>query len=147
LKPNAPGERVSTFANELSVVSRLDLIQALCGIRNYWNWKIPMSQPLLVLVQFNVKDFPKYFEQYGSLMRAEVEKYGGQFLAASRDVVVQEGQSSGNFTAIIRFPSKEAATAMYESAGYAPLKAKRIGELTDGGNVIFIPGLEAAPTS
>ncbi|GBG12912.1 uncharacterized protein NMK_0449 [Novimethylophilus kurashikiensis] len=101
-----------------------------------------MAQPMFVLVQFNVKDFPKYFEQYGSLMSAVVGKFGGQFLAASGDVVVQEGQSSGNLTAIIRFPSKEAATAMYESEEYAPLKAKRINELTDGGNLIFIPGLE-----
>lgn len=100
-----------------------------------------MSTPMFVLVQFNVKDFPKYFEQYGSLMSTEVEKFGGEFIAATRDVEVKEGQSSGNLTAIIRFPSKEAATAMYESAGYAPLKAKRIEELTDGGNLIFIPGL------
>ncbi len=103
-----------------------------------------MTQPMFVLVQFNVKDFPKYFEQYGSLMSAEVGKFGGQFIAASRDAVAKEGQSSGNFTAIIRFPSKEAATAMYESPGYAPLKAKRMDELTHDGNVIFIPGLETA---
>ena len=103
-----------------------------------------MAQPMFVLVQFNVKDFPQYFEHYGSMMSAEVEKFGGQFLAASREVVVKEGQSSGNFTAIIRFPSKEAAAAMYESPGYAPLKAKRIEELTDGGNLIFIPGIDTA---
>jgi uncharacterized protein (DUF1330 family) len=103
-----------------------------------------MSQPMFVLIQFNVKDFPKYFEQYGSLMSAEVEKFGGQFIAASHEVIAKEGQSNGNLTAIIRFPSKEAATAMYESPSYAPLKAKRIDELTDGGNVIFIPGLELA---
>jgi len=102
-----------------------------------------MSRPMFVLVQFNVKDFPKYFEHYASQMSAIAGKFGGQFLAASRDAVVKEGQSSGNFTAIIRFPSKEAAAEMYESSEYAPLKAKRIDELTDAGNVIFIPGLEA----
>ncbi|MCI4237469.1 DUF1330 domain-containing protein [Dickeya dianthicola] len=106
-----------------------------------------MTQPMFVLVQFDVKDFPKYFEQYGSLMSAEVEKFGGQFLAATSDVIAKEGQSCGNLTAIIRFPSKEAATAMYESDGYAPLKAKRIEELTNGGNLIFIPGLETIQTS
>ncbi|MBC3930429.1 DUF1330 domain-containing protein [Undibacterium curvum] len=105
-----------------------------------------MSQPMLVLVQFNVKDFPKYVEHYASLMSAVAGKFGGQFIAASRDVIVKEGKTSGNFTAIIRFPSKEAATEMYESPEYAPLKAKRIGELTDGGNLIFIPGLELPQT-
>ena len=100
-----------------------------------------MSQPMFVLVQFSVKDFPKYFEEYGSLMRDVVEKFGGQFIAATDDVDVKEGQSSGNLTAIIRFPSRESANEMYESAEYAPLKAKRLSELTDGGNLIFIPGL------
>lgn len=103
-----------------------------------------MTQPMFVLVQFSVKDFPKYFEHYGSLMSAVVAKFGGQFLAATRNVVVKEGESSGNFTAVIRFPSKEAAIEMYESPEYAPLKTKRIDELTDGGNLIFIPGLETA---
>jgi uncharacterized protein (DUF1330 family) len=104
--------------------------------------EILVSQPVFVLAQFNVKDFPKYFEHYASLMSAVVRKFGGKFLAASRDVVVKEGQSSGNFTAIIRFPSKEAAAEMYESPEYSLLKAKRIDELTDGGNLIFIPGLD-----
>ncbi|MDE2430691.1 MAG: DUF1330 domain-containing protein [Burkholderiales bacterium] len=103
-----------------------------------------MAQPMFVLVQFNVKDFPQYFEHYGSLMSKVVARFGGQFLAASRDVVAKEGESSGNFTAIIRFPSKEAAIEMYESPEYAPLKAKRIHELTEGGNLVFIPGLETA---
>jgi len=103
-----------------------------------------MTQPIFVIVQFNVKDFPKYFEHYGSLMSAVAAKFGGQFLAASRDAVAKEGKSTGNFTAIIRFPSKEAADAMYESPVYATLKQKRLNELTDGGNVIFIPGLEKA---
>lgn len=100
-----------------------------------------MTQPMFVLVQFDIKDFPTYFEQYGSLMKAEVEKFGGAFLAATGDAVAQEGQSSGNFTALIRFPSQEAADEMYASASYAPLKAKRINELTNSGNVIFLPGL------
>ena len=100
---------------------------------------------MFVLVQFNVKDFPAYFEGYGSRMSAVAGRFGGQFLAASREVVVKEGQSSGNFTAILRFPSKEAAAQMYESPDYAPLKAKRIEELTEGGNLIFIPGLATTP--
>lgn len=101
-----------------------------------------MTQPMFVIAQFNVKDFPKYFEHYGSLMSEVAAKFGGKFLAASSDVVTKEGESTGNFTAILRFPSKEAALAMYESPEYAPLKAKRLEELTDGGNLLFIPGLD-----
>lgn len=97
---------------------------------------------MFVLVQFSVKDFSKYFEHYGSFMSTVVSRFGGEFLAASRDVTVKEGESNGNFTAIIRFPSKEAAVEMYESQEYAPLKKKRIDELTDGSSLVFIPGLE-----
>ncbi len=103
-----------------------------------------MSQPMFVIVQFDVKDFQKYFEHYGSHMSSVAAKFGGEFLAASPDVVAREGVSSGNFTAILRFPSGEAAIAMYESQEYAPLKAKRLEELTNGGNVILVPGIERA---
>lgn len=103
-----------------------------------------MTQPMFVIVQFDVKDFPQYFEHYGSQMRSVAAKFGGEFLTASREVVAKEGVSSGNFTAILRFPSEEAAIAMYESPEYAPLKMKRIEELTNGGNVIFVPGIETA---
>ncbi|MFN3544681.1 MAG: DUF1330 domain-containing protein, partial [Thiobacillus sp.] len=50
-------------------------------------------------------------------------------------------EDSGNFTAILRFPSEKTAIAMYNSQEYAPLKAKRL-ELTNGGNVIFVPGIQ-----
>ncbi|WP_277871174.1 DUF1330 domain-containing protein [Dokdonella fugitiva] len=96
---------------------------------------------MFVIVQFQVKDFQKYFEHYGSQMSSVAAKFGGEFLAASREAIAKEGASSGNFTAILRFPSEEAAIAMYNSQEYAPLKAKRL-ELTNGGNVIFVPGIE-----
>jgi uncharacterized protein (DUF1330 family) len=100
-----------------------------------------MSQAMFVIVQFQVKDFQKYFEHYGSKMRSVAAKFGGEFLAASREAIAKEGVPSGNFTAILRFPSEEAAIAMYDSQEYAPLKAKRL-ELTKDGNVIFVPGIE-----
>lgn len=100
-----------------------------------------MSRAMFVIVQFQVKDFQEYFEHYGSKMRSVAAKFGGEFLAASREAIDKEGVSSGNFTAIIHFPSEEAAIAMYESPEYAPLKAKRL-ELASGGNVIFVPGIE-----
>ena len=71
-----------------------------------------MAQPMFVLVQFNVKDFPKYFEHYGSLMSAEVAKFGGQFLAASRDVVVKEGDPVAMF-------SKRGSNAAADAVGGA----------------------------
>ncbi len=103
-----------------------------------------MAQPCFVIVQFDVKDFAQYFADYGSKLGALAAKHGGEFLAATPNFVVKEGVAAGNFTAILRFPSAEQAQALYESEDYAPLKAKRIDELTHGGQVFFVPGLDKA---
>lgn len=103
-----------------------------------------MSQALLVFVQFAVKDFARYRADYASKMAAVAAQFGGEFLAATPQAEAIEGSLVGNFTAILRFPSREAAQAMYDSEAYAPLKRLRQDELTTQGQVVFIPALDAA---
>lgn len=102
-----------------------------------------MTQALLVFVQFAVNDFGRYRADYANRMAGIAAQFGGQFLAATAQAEAMEGALAGNFTAILRFPSREAALAMYESAEYAPLKRLRQDELTTSGQVLFIPGLDA----
>lgn len=102
-----------------------------------------MAQALLVFVQFEVKEFSRYRAEYASKLAVVVAQFGGQFLAATPQAEAIEGALGGNFTAILRFPSREAAQAMYESAEYAPLKRLRQEELTTQGQVLFIPALDA----
>jgi uncharacterized protein (DUF1330 family) len=103
-----------------------------------------MTQALLVFVQFEVNDFARYRADYASKMAAVAAQFGGQFLAATPQAEAMEGALGGNFTAILRFPSREAAQAMYDSEAYAPLKRLRQDELTTGGQVLFIPALDSA---
>jgi uncharacterized protein (DUF1330 family) len=99
-----------------------------------------MSQPAYLIVQLNVKDFPQYREQYGKPVVAQLTKLGAEFLVTSPHAETLEGEWSGNWTVLIRFPSWETALEWYKSADYAPLKRARIQELTDGGNLVLLPG-------
>lgn len=103
-----------------------------------------MTLPIFVFVQFEVKDFARYRADYASKMAAVAAQFGGQFLAATPQAEAIEGPLGGNFTAVLRFPSREAAQAMYDSEAYAPLKRLRQDELTTGGQVLFIPALDSA---
>lgn len=101
-----------------------------------------MPQPAFMVGQIKVKDFKAYFERYASQVRAQAEQFGGEFLVATTRAEVNEGAWDCNWTVVIRFPSKDAALAFYHSPGYAPLKAMRVNELTDSGNLVLLPGLD-----
>jgi uncharacterized protein (DUF1330 family) len=102
-----------------------------------------MSQPAYLIIQLNVKDFQQYLDQYGRPVFSQLSKLGGEFLVTSAEAETLEGEWFGNWTALIRFPSRETAMEWYESVDYAPLKSARIKELTTGGNMILLPGRES----
>lgn len=104
-----------------------------------------MSQPAYLLIQLKVKDFQQYLDKYGKPVFSQLAKLGAEFLVTSAEAETFEGESFGNWTVLIRFPSRETAIEWYGSAEYAPLKNARIKELTTGGNMILLPGRESSP--
>ena len=66
---------------------------------------------------------PNEFQKYPPLVLALLPKYGGVVLASDTAGVLVEG-TARTMNAIIRFPSKEAALALYNDAAYQD--AKRI---------------------
>lgn len=104
-----------------------------------------MSQPAYFIVQINVKDFPQYRDQYGRPALAHLTRIGAEFLASSPHAETLEGDRSANWTVLIQFPSWETAVEWYESTDYAPLKRARIKDLTNGGNLVLLPGREPDP--
>lgn len=63
-------------------------------------------------------------------------------LAGSPIPKVKEGEWDGNWAAVIRFPSMEAAESWYNDPEYIPLRDLRINELqTEAGRVVFIEGM------
>jgi uncharacterized protein (DUF1330 family) len=103
-----------------------------------------MSHPAYLLGQINATDFPQYRDGYARPLLAQLTKIGAELLVSSADAETLEGEWSGNWTVLIRFPSWEVAVEWYESADYAPLKRARIQDLTDAGNLVLLPGREAA---
>lgn len=99
-----------------------------------------MSQPAYLIAQINVRDVPQYIEQYGRPLAAQLAAIGAELLVTSPDAETLEGEWSGNWTVLIRFPSWEMAVEWYESADYAPLKRARIQDLAEGGNLVLVPG-------
>ena len=99
-----------------------------------------MSQPAYLLGQINVVDLPKYREEYARPVLAQLTSIGAELLVSSPDAETLEGEWSGNWTVLIRFPSWETAVEWYQSADYAPLMRARIQDLTDAGNLVLMPG-------
>jgi uncharacterized protein (DUF1330 family) len=99
-----------------------------------------MSQPAYLIAQLEVTDVADYVDRYGKPLRAQLEEIGAELLVTSPDAEGLEGEWPGNWTVVIRFPSREIAVDWYESPDYAPLKRLRIEDLTESGNLILVPG-------
>ena len=105
-----------------------------------------MSQSAYLIAQIDVKDLPQYLDQYGRPVMSQLTKMGAEILVASPHVETREGEWSGNWTVVIRFPSWETAIEWYESTDYAPFKMARISALASGGNVVFVRGRDSDTT-
>lgn len=73
--------------------------------------------PAYLIVRATVRDMAQY-RQYMQQTPAILEKYGGEFLVRGGDKVVLEGPDSAERIVLIRFPSLQAAQAMYNSPEY-----------------------------
>ena len=104
-----------------------------------------MAKPAFLIAQIDVKSYPEYLDEYGRLVYPLATKAGGEFLVATRHAETLEGEWSGNWTVVIRFPSTEAARSFYISPEYAPLLAARTDRLSNGGNLVMVEGFELNP--
>ncbi|NRA31082.1 MAG: DUF1330 domain-containing protein [Parvularculaceae bacterium] len=91
-----------------------------------------MSKPVYSFAYIQVKDHADYLERYGQHVLPVIEKFGGEFLAATPVAGVVEGDVKGNWAVLAKFPSAEQATAFYQSEEYAPLLKLRRETLTEG---------------
>ncbi len=77
-----------------------------------------------VIAQINVTD-PEAYKTYVAAVSPIVEKYGGEYLVRGGPAQHFEGESIGERTVVIRFPTLQAATEWYHSEEYAPVRAMR----------------------
>ncbi len=78
-----------------------------------------------VIAQINVTD-PEAYKGYVAAVTPIVEKYGGEYVVRGGPAQHFEGESIGERTVVIRFPSVQAATEWYHSEEYAPVRAMRM---------------------
>lgn len=99
-----------------------------------------MSQPWFLIAQIYTEDLTRYRAEYGRRVVPLIQAHGGEVLVGSPDAEPLEGEWAGNWTVVLRFPSRDAALAWYESVEYAPLKQARIELLAQRSNVVLVPG-------
>ncbi len=87
---------------------------------------------------------PEAYQAYGPVARATLGPSGAEVLVVDHHSEATEG-SPGNVTVVLRFESKEAARAWYESEAYQAAKPLRTAN-TDG-FAVLCEGLVMMPQS
>lgn len=96
------------------------------------------ESPAYFVAQVQITDEKGYFESYGSKVAPLIEMAGAEILAATSDRQQLEGVWVGNWTVIIKFPSKEKALEWYRSPAYQTVRPLRL-QSTNENNIILLP--------
>jgi uncharacterized protein (DUF1330 family) len=92
---------------------------------------------LLALV--DVRDFERFNTEYGAKVAPLLERAGAHVLVAAPSVDVREDTWAANWTVVIEFPSRGAATAFYNSPEYQTLIRVR-QRLVQSTTVVLVDG-------
>ncbi|MCU1492242.1 MAG: hypothetical protein JWO62_6 [Acidimicrobiaceae bacterium] len=76
--------------------------------------------------------------RYGELVTPQIRRFGGEIAVARGNVHALEGDWEPMAVTILRFESREALMAWYDSPEYAPLKQMRLE--SNIGDVIVVDG-------
>ncbi len=100
------------------------------------------AKPAYIMVQMKVESLEELNQRYAQFAIPILLKHGGQMIGGSPTPKVKEGDWNGNWAAVLRFPSMEAAEGWYNSEEYQPYKNLRINELqSEAGRVVIIEGM------
>ena len=99
-----------------------------------------MEKTFYIIGRIEVKDYKIYLEKYGKPFMKVLEKYQGELLAATKNGRTLEGEPFGNWTVLLKFPSKDLAYGFVTSEEYAPLMKLRVNELTTDNRALIFPG-------
>ena len=99
------------------------------------------AKPAYFMVQVKTDSLEALSKRYAHAAIASLMNYGGEMIAGTPAPTVLEGPWEGSWAALLRFPSLDAAQRWYHSPEYQPLKALRIRELTESGQILLVEGL------
>ena len=92
-----------------------------------------------LIVESRITD-PEAFQRYMAAAPAVVREFGGDYLVRGGRTAVLEGDWTPPRLTVLRYPSFEAAQAMYESPGYVAARALRQGT-TACFNMVLVEGV------
>jgi uncharacterized protein (DUF1330 family) len=96
-----------------------------------------------LIVESNISD-PEKFKAYMASAPAVVKEFAGEYLVRGGRMAVLEGDWAPPRLTVLRYPSFEAAKAMYDSPGYRAARALRDGA-TACFNMVLVEGVDAPP--
>ena len=96
-----------------------------------------------LVVESQISD-PETFKQYMAAAPAVAKAFGGEYLVRGGRMAVLEGDWTPPRLTVLRYPSFEAAQAMYDSPGYVAARALRHGA-TACFNMVLVEGIDAPP--
>lgn len=102
-----------------------------------------MSAPAYLIVESQITD-PATFQRYMAAAPAVARAFGAEYLVRGGRMEVLEGDWQPPRLTVLRYPSFEAAKAMYDSPGYVQARALRAGA-TAMFNMVLVEGIEQQP--
>jgi uncharacterized protein (DUF1330 family) len=94
-----------------------------------------------MIVESNITD-PEAFKRYMAAAPAVVKEFAGDYLVRGGRMKVLEGDWQPPRLTVLRYPSFDAAQAMYDSPGYVHARSLRQGT-TACFNMVLVEGVEA----
>jgi uncharacterized protein (DUF1330 family) len=96
-----------------------------------------------LIVESRITD-PEQFKHYMAAAPEVVKAFGGEYLVRGGRLEVLEGDWQPPRMTVLRYPSFDAAKAMYDSPGYVAARALRAGA-TAVFNMVLVEGVDAPP--
>ena len=96
-----------------------------------------------LIVESRITD-PEQFKQYMAAAPEVVKAFGGEYLVRGGRLEVLEGDWQPPRMTVLRYPSFDAAKAMYDSPGYVAARTLRAGA-TAVFNMVLVEGVDAPP--
>jgi len=118
-------------------------ILSICSSSALANTDSEASNEVYLVAQIDIKDYQAYMKKYGKPVTQLLRDAGAEILVASRKAKVLEGEWTGNWTVITKFPNAGSANAWYNSKEYQFFKKMRVEKLTNSGNIMLLPSLNA----
>jgi len=96
-----------------------------------------------LIVESQISD-PEQFKAYMAAAPAAAKAFAGEYLVRGGRMAVLEGDWTPPRLTVLRYPSFEAAQAMYDSPAYRAARQLRAGA-TAMFNMVLVEGVDAPP--